>query len=141
MTESLQTENLQMTNLSQNATRNGRIDDFNSMIHNHYGGNSDNIKILKLNQLIKIVENYDSLYHGNLNFWTGVPVLKNILLAEILLFSNGLITSKRDIMKPTFAKGNITRKSYQQQNYQYAAQKHGTSSLNQQYSNQFNLNG
>ena len=82
-----------MTNLSQNATKNGRIDEFNSMIHNHYGGNSDNIKILKLNEMIKNVENYDSLYHGNvhLNFRTGVPFLKNKLLAEVLLFSNGLI--------------------------------------------------
>ena len=42
-----------MTNLSQNVTKNGRTDDFNSMIHNHYGGNGENIKILKLNQMVK----------------------------------------------------------------------------------------
>ena len=132
-----------MTNLSQNATKNGRNEEFNSMIHNHYGGNSENIKILKMNQMIKNVENYDSLYHGNvhLNFRTGVPLLKNKLLAEVLLFSNGLITSKRDNIKPTFVKGNETSQSYQQQNYQNAAQVHGTLSHNQQYSNHFNLNG
>ena len=45
-----------MTNLSQNATKNGRIDEFNSMIHNLYGGNSDNIKMLKLNQMIKMLK-------------------------------------------------------------------------------------
>ena len=57
-------EVIPMTYLSQNATKNSRIDEFNSMIHNHYGENSNNIKILKLKQMIKIVENYDSLYHG-----------------------------------------------------------------------------
>ena len=50
-----------MTNLSQNATKNGRIDEFNLMIHNHYGRNIDNIMTLKLNQMVKNVGNFDSL--------------------------------------------------------------------------------
>ena len=93
--------------------------------------------------MIKNVENSDSFYHGNVhfNFWTGVPFLKNKVLVEVPLFSNGLITSKRDNIKPTYAKGNKTSQSYQQQNYQSRARVHGTSSHNQQYSNHFNLNG
>ena len=66
-----------------------------------------------MNPMIQNVGNYDSLYHDNvhLNFRTGVPFLKKKNLAEVIQFSNGLITSKRDNNKPPFVKGNKTSQS------------------------------
>ena len=96
--------------------------------------------------MVKNVENYDSIYHGkvHLNFRTGVLFLKNKLLAEVLLFSNELITSKRDNVKLTLRKETKPARKQttnQLQNYQCAAQVHGISSHDQQYSNHLNLNG
>ena len=84
-------EVIPLTNLSQNATENGRIDEFNSMIHNHYGGNGDNIKILKLNQMIKMLKTTTRF----------IMVMYITSFGQVYRFSKQIISGSSTVLKWT----------------------------------------
>ena len=83
-----------------NTAKNAKIDAFNKLIHDNY---ADKYKILSLNHAVKDEGNrafsqgnelgYNHLYFDNVHFNTrfGVPLLKNLLLAHLLLTSNGRV--------------------------------------------------
>ena len=86
------------------------------------------------------VENYDSLYHENLHLhFLDRSTISQKKPAEVLQFSNGLITSKQDDTIPIFAKRTKTRQCYQPQKLSLQ-HKYNKFHLKQQYGIHFNLN-
>ena len=80
---------------SSNNMTNERIDQFNKMLRQYSDGKS--LKVLPLNEILKNMGNYNSLYYDDLhfNYEQGLPFLKNCLLLYILQTSNGMVPTRQ----------------------------------------------
>ena len=78
-------------NLPKNEHINERIKLFNDKINALAG--DENYKVAYVNDLMKTMPSYDSLYYDDLHFHykQGVPFFKNFVLSQLLPTSNKLI--------------------------------------------------
>ena len=70
---------------------NGKIDQWNSLLHDNYK-EENSVEIIHLNQQINVINNPETLYHDDIHFnhQLGLPLIKNILMKYITWYSNNL---------------------------------------------------
>ena len=80
-----------LKDLLQNKDKNVIIDKFNKSV-NEYITDEPFYKVLALSKMIKHIPQNNSKYHDNvhLNYRNGNPWLKNQILAQLMLTSNGM---------------------------------------------------
>ena len=100
-----------------------RIEEWNNLLHEHYG-DGENIQIIDLNKQVKSSKNPETLYFDDIhfNFQLGLPLIRNSLMKYITWFSNNLLRINTTYYRPnsSYWKPNTKYPKYTHKNqYQY----------------------
>ena len=101
----------------RNKIANCRIEEWNNLLHEHYG-DGENIQIIDLNKQVKSFKNPETLYFDDIhfNFQLGLPLIRNSLMKYITWYSNNLPRINTTYYRPN--------SSYWRQNTKYPKYTH-----------------